>query len=84
MADSVKRFSGTGEPGYVDGEPGSVQFSHPRSFAIDLKGNVYVADRENNVIRKITDTGSTFSFLFLINYVLGIMVLTRKRVNEAC
>ncbi|KAF4355487.1 hypothetical protein F8388_015241 [Cannabis sativa] len=55
----VKRFSGTGEAGYVDGEPGMAQFSKPRSFAIDLKGNVYVADKSNNVIRKITDSGVT-------------------------
>ncbi|XP_060970784.1 uncharacterized protein LOC115714545 isoform X1 [Cannabis sativa] len=55
----VKRFSGTGEAGYEDGEPGMAQFSKPRSFAIDLKGNVYVADKSNNVIRKITDSGVT-------------------------
>ncbi|PON98907.1 Six-bladed beta-propeller [Trema orientale] len=55
----IKPFSGTGEFGYVDGEPGSAQFSKPRSFAIDLKGNVYVADKHNNVIRKITDSGVT-------------------------
>ncbi|XP_062110263.1 uncharacterized protein LOC133822071 isoform X2 [Humulus lupulus] len=55
----VKRLSGTGEAGYVDGEPGTAQFSKPRSFAIDLKGNVYVADKSNNVVRKITDSGVT-------------------------
>lgn len=58
MADSVvKKLSGTGNVGYADGEPEKAEFSKPRSFAMDMSGNVYVADRNNNVIRKITDTG---------------------------
>ncbi|XP_038712974.1 uncharacterized protein LOC120006921 isoform X2 [Tripterygium wilfordii] len=44
---------------YQDGELGSAWFNHPRSFAVDLKGNVYVADKNNMVIRKITNTGVT-------------------------
>ncbi|GMN41655.1 hypothetical protein TIFTF001_010881 [Ficus carica] len=53
----VKKLSGTGNVGYADGEPETAEFSKPRSFAMDMSGNVYVADRNNNVIRKITDTG---------------------------
>nr|DAD30989.1 TPA_asm: hypothetical protein HUJ06_009840 [Nelumbo nucifera] len=34
-------------------------FSHPRSFAVDLKGNIYVADRSNHAIRKISKSGVT-------------------------
>ncbi|XP_031263157.1 uncharacterized protein LOC116121337 isoform X2 [Pistacia vera] len=54
----MRRLSGNGA-GYQDGEPGSAQFKKPRSFAVDLKGNVYVADKSNYVIRKITDSGVT-------------------------
>ncbi|XP_021809724.1 uncharacterized protein LOC110753194 isoform X2 [Prunus avium] len=53
----IKRFSG-GVEGYSDGEPGSARFKKPRSFAVDPKGNVFVADKGNNVIRKISASGS--------------------------
>lgn len=53
------RFSGNGSPGYSDGDVGSAQFDKPRSFAFDLKGNMYVADRSNQVIRKISANGVT-------------------------
>ncbi|KAL5552929.1 hypothetical protein UlMin_040330 [Ulmus minor] len=55
----VNRFSGTGDVGYLDGEPGLALFNKPQSFAIDQRGNIYVADRNNNVIRKITSSGVT-------------------------
>ncbi|CAL8994293.1 unnamed protein product [Prunus brigantina] len=54
----IKRFSGNGGEGYSDGEPGSARFKKPRSFAVDTKGNVFVADKGNNVIRKISASGS--------------------------
>ncbi|KAG6654463.1 uncharacterized protein LOC122311273 isoform X2 [Carya illinoinensis] len=53
----VKRLSGDGRPGYLDGKLSSARFNSPRSFAIDLKGNVYVADIKNKrTIRKISDS----------------------------
>lgn len=58
VAESVfKRFSGNGLPGYDDGDVGSARFDKPRSFAVDIRGNVYVADRVNKVIRKISTNG---------------------------
>ncbi|CAK8561639.1 unnamed protein product [Lathyrus sativus] len=54
-----KRFSGNGLPGYEDGDVGSARFDKPRSFAVDMRGNVYVADRVNKVIRKISTNGVT-------------------------
>lgn len=54
----IKLFTGDGVEGYSDGEPGSARFKKPRSFAVDTKGNVFVADKGNNVIRKISASGS--------------------------
>ncbi|XP_021292873.1 uncharacterized protein LOC110423080 [Herrania umbratica] len=55
----VKRISsGEVKPGHQDGELGQARFNNPRSFALDAKGNVYVADRGNHVIRKITPSGT--------------------------
>ncbi|XP_061371409.1 uncharacterized protein LOC133313994 [Gastrolobium bilobum] len=53
------RFCGTGSLGYSDGELGSAQFDRPKSFAVDLRGNVYVADIYNQVIRKVSANGVT-------------------------
>ncbi|KAK7250540.1 hypothetical protein RIF29_33044 [Crotalaria pallida] len=55
----LTRFSGNGTAGYSDGAAGSAQFNRPGSFAVDLRGNVYVADINNGVIRKISAAGVT-------------------------
>lgn len=66
FADSVvKKFSGDGSPGYSDGDMGSAKFNKPKSFAVDFKGNVYVADKNNNVIRKITGSGIFLHFTLI-------------------
>lgn len=63
----MKRLSGDGVAGYSDGKSGAARFNKPRSFAVDLKGNVYVADVKNDrAIRKISDSGPRFLSLFMI------------------
>ncbi|HTD39239.1 MAG TPA: NHL repeat-containing protein [Mucilaginibacter sp.] len=52
----VSTFAGTGIVGASD-VPDSVSFSSPLGVAVDSSGNVYVADYENNLIRKITSAG---------------------------
>ncbi|KAF3449435.1 hypothetical protein FNV43_RR10163 [Rhamnella rubrinervis] len=54
----INPFSGDGVKGYLDGESGTARFNKPRSFAIDRRGNVYVADKLNHVIRKISGSGT--------------------------
>jgi len=56
---AVKVFAGSRNtvPGFADGGFMEAQFNHPRGFTVDLKGNIYVADRANHAIRKISKSG---------------------------
>jgi len=44
-------------PGYTNGTGTNASFNHPKGVAVDGSGNVYIADTQNNVIRKITAAG---------------------------
>lgn len=58
----VTTIGGTGELGYLDGTTAVAKFYSPSGLALDASGNVYVADRGNNVIRKITPAGVVSTF----------------------
>jgi serine/threonine protein kinase, bacterial len=46
-----------GTQGYQDGTGTAAAFYHPSSIAIGSDGNLYVVDRDNNVIRVVTPAG---------------------------
>lgn len=54
---TVSTFAGTGTPGSSDGTGTGAAFYHPVGMCIDASGNIYVADEDNNMIRKITPAG---------------------------
>lgn len=45
-AGVIEKLSGNGVVGYSDGDLASAMFNKPRSFTVDLKNNVYVADKK--------------------------------------
>ena len=58
-AGAVTTLAGlAGTPGYLDANGTTAEFNEPISVAVDSQGNVYVADINNDVIRKITSTGA--------------------------
>jgi hypothetical protein len=62
-------FAGSGLSGYFDTSVAlQARFNHPIGLAVDQQGNVYVADRDNSVIRKITPTGAVSTLAGNYNY----------------
>ncbi|MDR2208701.1 MAG: SMP-30/gluconolactonase/LRE family protein [Azoarcus sp.] len=58
-AGDVSTLAGRGKyPGYAEGLGSAAQFNYPHGIAMDIAGNLYVADRNNNRIRKIVIAGT--------------------------
>src|SRR5579863_241644 len=56
----ISTYAGTGIPGYSGdrGPAAGAQLNSPESIALDNKGNMYVADTGNSVIRRIATDGT--------------------------
>lgn len=50
----VTAFAGGGGSGSSDGTGTAAKFSEPRGITIDSSNNLYVADYNNHLIRKVT------------------------------
>lgn len=55
-----------GTSGAVDGAGNQARFNWPYSVAVDANGNIFVSDRYNHAIRKITSDGVVSTFAGLL------------------
>lgn len=70
----VSTLAGSGDIGSADGVGAAASFNNPTGVAVDAAGFVYVADRHNFKIRKISPSGevSTFAGSGERDYVDGL------------
>lgn len=61
-AGTVTTLAGSGVAGYVDGVGTGAHFTATGTVISDGAGNVYVPDRQDNVIRKITPAGGVSTY----------------------
>ncbi len=63
-AQVIATFAGTGANGYTGDDTLATyaELSGPSGIAVDGPGNVYIADRNNNVVRKVSTTGIITTF----------------------
>ncbi|MCX6951981.1 MAG: immunoglobulin domain-containing protein, partial [Verrucomicrobia bacterium] len=57
-AREVTTVAGTGQIGAADGPGLSARFNNPQGIAVDAAGTIYVADYNNNCVRKIAPDGT--------------------------
>ncbi len=76
---NVSTLAGNGYSGSVDGTGAAARFNFPYGIVTDALGNIFVADRSNHTIRKITPTGivTTIAGLGTSGFVNGTSTVAK-------
>ena len=73
-----------GSSGSADGTGSAARFNEPQGVAVDINGNVYVADTYNGTIRKVTSAGVVTTLTGdQFNYPIGLAVDSNGNVYVA-
>ncbi len=63
LQGAVTTVAGTGQNGYYDGPVLSAMFNAPYGIAVDERGNAYIGDKENHVVRYLAKEGESLLHL---------------------
>ncbi len=69
----VSTLAGVSGKGNADGS-GAATFNYPNSTVVDANGNVFVSDKANNTIRKVTTAGNVTTFATGLNSPSGLAI----------
>ncbi len=81
---NVTTFVGSGAQGSTDANGISASFNYPQGIAIDSKNNLYIADKVNHKVRKVTPDGDVTTFAGSTNAGLTNGSGTDALLNEPC
>ena len=82
-AHPVTTLAGSGALAFTDGAAASAAFRHPHDVGADAAGNLYVADYDNHVIRKLTrDAGGAFTVSTLAGDGTAGWALRGRRLHK--
>jgi sugar lactone lactonase YvrE len=81
----VTTIAGNGAIGYVEGNGSAAEFSNPYAVAVDTCGTIYIADRDNQRIRKIV-VPPALSVLTPadLSYVTNDAVIVSGKTSGSC
>ena len=77
----VSTFAGSGAKGAKDATGAAASFNMPSGLAVDASGNVYVADENNNLIRKITAAGVVSTTNCTLQARLSLRKISINQIN---
>lgn len=72
VAGTVSTFSGTGEDGFTNGVKADATYNEPLGLVFDNGGNLIVADRGNNALRKVTSSAVVSTFATGLNAPVAV------------
>lgn len=86
QAQYMSTFAGTGVPGYSGdgGQASNAKLNAMTGMAVDGIGNIYIADNENNVVRRVDVTGTitTYAGTGVAGYTGDGGLATAARLNR--
>lgn len=72
VSAGVSTLAGGAQPGFVDGAGTTARFDNPVNVAVGPDGLLYVADRKNGAVRRVTAEGIVSTFVQCLSEPFGL------------
>jgi len=71
---TIYDLAGSGSQGFEDANLNQAKFNNPTSIGIDSNNNIYVADSQNDKLRKIDSNSNVSTFIDGLEYIMNVYV----------